>query len=76
MLGLPLLLLGIIWTLGLWLVKIFKCIKICILDHTKRSKGDNDLDNGMKYQEPAQDVSVKILVCCLDIILVIFCCRK
>ena len=59
MLVLTMLLFRIIKSLILWLTKRKECIWHCIQGHSRRSMGESDLDNKMKYQEPAQEVSEK-----------------
>ena len=53
------LLFRIIRSLILLLKKRTECIWHCIQDHTRRSVGESDLDNDVKYREPAQEVSKK-----------------
>jgi hypothetical protein len=71
--GLTMLLLGGMWILELWIRKTVECFQWGLMDHPSRNMEDSvaegELNCGVQFKSIQRR---RILVCCLEIIFVIF----
>ena len=73
MIGLTMLLFGRMWVLGLWIRKAAECFKWGLVGHSSRNTKDNDTEGDLTVWAWVKSFQRKgILVCCLEIVLVIF----
>ena len=73
MTGLSILLLGGMWTLGLWVRKAVECFKWDFMSHTNRSMEDSGAEADLNCGGLDQEVQRRrLLICSLKVVLMIF----
>ena len=67
------LLVGQMWTMGLWIRKAAECFKQSLMEHISRSKEDSAVLSNVDYHSPAQMFQRRrILISGPEIVLMIF----